>query len=95
MVPIGIEEKPQPSTSFLVFPNPSVGTYNIKIDDADIKNATISVFDVLGKLVYTESNTNLTAGHLKTIDISNAIKGMYFIVVRSEFISKTMRIIKQ
>jgi hypothetical protein len=95
MIPIGISENSISVPAFLVFPNPSGGLYNIKTDDIDVKGASISVFDMLGRTVYNENKTDLISGHLKTIDISNADKGVYFIVIRTNSFVKTVRIIKQ
>ncbi|MCW3071120.1 MAG: fibronectin, type [Bacteroidetes bacterium] len=95
MVMIGIPENEVQIPDFLVFPNPSRGLYNIKTDDMDVKGASIMVYDMLGRIVYLEVKTDLLSGHLKTIDISGADRGMYFIVVQTSTFKKTTRIIKQ
>jgi hypothetical protein len=97
MVMIGTpeNEKPVLIPQFLVFPNPSQGIYHIKTDDIDIKDASLTVFDITGRIIYNETRIDMLASNLKTIDLSNAGKGMYFISIRTAAFTKTMRIIKQ
>lgn len=99
MIPGGVatgvqEEDPEP-TPFLVFPNPSIGVYNIKNDGTDLEDISIHVFDILGKCVYMEKKLDLPKGHIKTIDISNAATGMYSILISNNKIHLSAKIIKQ
>ena len=62
---------------------------NVELDaDSD---ATITVVDVLGQVVYT-SNENFTAGERKMIDLSSNAKGMYILSVEGEGVNTVERI---
>jgi hypothetical protein len=96
MVMPGIAEKySKQIPEFLVFPNPSQGIYNIKTDNMDIKGASIFIVDILGRTVYTEAKIEFLSGHLKTIDLSSVTSGLYFICIKTNSFSKTLRVIKQ
>lgn len=76
-------------TTVSIFPNPSNGVVNVELDtDSD---ATITVVDVLGQVVYT-SNENFTAGERKMIDLSSNAKGMYILSVEGEGVNTVERI---
>jgi hypothetical protein len=60
---------------FKLYPNPSNGMINIELDDQNVTETSVKVFDALGKLVYeTEFNTFITQ-----LDLSNIADGTYFV----------------
>ncbi|MFO7827111.1 MAG: C25 family cysteine peptidase [Bacteroidales bacterium] len=64
-----------------VYPNPTDGLINIEISGAEIDNYSVSVYDVLGKLVYNkklEGHKNIR----EEIDLSMHSKGLYFLNIR-------------
>ena len=63
----------------LVFPNPSNGTLNIALTEK--KEATIEIYNIVGKLVYTSGNPLNT--QLFTINIENQPSGIYFVNIKT------------
>jgi hypothetical protein len=53
--------------------------------------ATVTVVDVLGQVVYS-SNENFVAGERKMINLSNKAKGMYILTVEGEGVNTVERI---
>ncbi|MGB5982563.1 MAG: T9SS type A sorting domain-containing protein [Nonlabens sp.] len=84
---IGNSEK----QSFNLFPNPVNDELNIDLTDFSLKDAGITVYNVLGQKVaaYKVNSGN----SLQTIDVSNLNSGAYFIEVVSENHSVTQKII--
>lgn len=76
--------------SFVVYPNPNNGTFNIKLT-TPVDNIQISVFDISGRNVYSnmDSNTNLNY----TIDLGTAQSGIYLLQVSDGKRTKTKKII--
>jgi photosystem II stability/assembly factor-like uncharacterized protein len=75
----------------ILYPNPAGNQISIKIPIESKLN--ISVFDLIGKLVYQKYDLLLNDTH--TIDVSYFNKGMYFIEIRSEYGSVTKKLIKK
>ena len=63
--------------NFDVYPNPSIGTYNIKLP-INSKAQFFEVYDVIGKLISYSKLNNSTNEHKLTIDSAD---GIYFIKV--------------
>lgn len=72
-----------------LFPNPSNGRFNLSFNDC-IKFCEVSVFDVLGKVIYQNIVTN---DNQVFIDISKCAKGAYLVRVSSDNMSITKRVI--
>ncbi len=68
-----------------IYPNPTNSILNIK----NAENASIEVYDVLGKLLYTQSNITFN----EQINVSNFQVGTYFIKLSKEGQVSTERII--
>jgi hypothetical protein len=75
-------------TNFRIYPNPSNTILNIEIDN----NATIIVFDMIGKEIITRK---ISLG-ISQLDLSNYANGIYLLKVTTDNNqSKTMKIVKQ
>lgn len=72
---------------FSVYPNPTSGSVNIKLQDAT--SANISVTDVLGKTVLAKQIN----GTENTLDIAALNSGVYFITVQAGSAQSTQKII--
>ena len=75
---------------FSISPNPASTTLNIKISEK-LNNAKITVFDVLGKKVYTKDLNTLTP----SVDVSKWNSGVYLVKISSENFTQTRRFVKQ
>ena len=64
--------------NYTVYPNPASNTLNIRIDDVTgTDQATIRIFDITGRQVYT----NVTGQQVTTINTSAWARGMYNVVM--------------
>ncbi|MEI8279050.1 MAG: T9SS type A sorting domain-containing protein [Bacteroidota bacterium] len=70
--------------SLKVYPNPTTGLLNISAEGLQGNNATISCYDIVGKLILqrTLSNNNHTLN--TSIDISNMPKGVYLMQIQTD-----------
>ena len=64
--------------SFSIYPNPNNGQFRIEASSTENKATTLSVKDVLGKTILSES-VNLVNNFSKDMDLSQLTKGVYFI----------------
>lgn len=70
------------NTNFLIYPNPVSEVLNIRIQASQINK--ILIFDALGKMVSTSSNSNL-------VDLSSLSNGLYFIKINTNNRKTTVR----
>ncbi len=62
-----------------VFPNPMNAQTNFKIESSNLKNTSLQVFDVMGKMVREEMHTNSTFTFYK----KNLSSGIYFYKIKN------------
>ena len=68
--------------SFVFYPNPASDFVTVSLKDSSNSISTISVFDVLGKMILQKTaNDTVTT---ETIDLSSVNPGIYFIEVQTE-----------
>lgn len=75
---------------FSIAPNPAKNRLNI-ILPTGLANAKVTVFDVLGKMVYSGDISNISS----SINVSNWNSGVYLVKVTSNDVTQTKRFIKQ
>lgn len=75
---------------FTISPNPAKNKLNITLPSG-VPSAKVSVFNVLGKLVYSGEISNFNG----SINISNWNSGVYLVKVNTNNLTKTKRFIKQ
>ncbi|TND09469.1 MAG: hypothetical protein FD123_1275 [Bacteroidetes bacterium] len=80
-VPIGVEEQGQAAANVSVFPNPFRESATFRVSDAELKNARLEIFDVLGNKVRVINNLS---GNSFTIDQEGLGSGVYFYQLISE-----------
>jgi hypothetical protein len=78
--------------SIAIFPNPAINQITISTKNEIIKDGQISVFDGLGKTVWT---SKVDSFQEKNLDIKNWAKGMYYVRIRSTEGIWTGKFIKQ
>lgn len=91
---LGVNETAANKDVFVVYPNPSKGLLNIKFVNSN-EVYDITVYDVSGKLVFTQANNKLNHDKVGTFDLSQLVKGDYLIKVKSKNIEKTIKWIKE
>ncbi|NME70791.1 right-handed parallel beta-helix repeat-containing protein [Flammeovirga aprica] len=75
---------------FVVYPNPSSGTFNIKRNQI-LENTRITIFSTLGQMVYDQN----ASSDIENIDLKGLGNGVYIIKMTSDNITKTKQIIIQ
>jgi len=78
------------SNEFSISPNPATSKLNVYLPQ-DSTDATISVYDVLGKRVYTSHVDVLSA----SIDVSKWNSGVYLVRISTDDTTQTKRFVKQ
>ncbi len=86
---LGVSDNGIDNNNFVVYPNPSNGEITIK-SRVDVGNATISIFDMNGRKVFTQkleihTSANVNASKLNT--------GIYLMQIESANRSQTMKLI--
>ncbi|MES2133704.1 MAG: T9SS type A sorting domain-containing protein [Bacteroidota bacterium] len=66
-------------TPVLIYPNPSTDKLNIEINQTPQSDLNVLIYDVLGKVVYKNSEKNITGSLKLSVDVSGLQKGMYFL----------------
>jgi hypothetical protein len=78
-----------------IYPNPSKGVFKLNIEHegsaADVK---VTVFDVLGKTIYSSSDKKSDVSYQQEIDLQNMPNGMYFVQIQEGDMVVTKRVLK-
>jgi hypothetical protein len=73
-----------------IFPNPASGVLNVSVDDLQT-NATLQVYDVMGKLVMQQqTNKNVTA-----LNVSKLPSGIYMINIKATEGTRSIKFVKE
>lgn len=72
------------NNSIKIYPNPSNGLLNIKLNDNLGEFMKISVFDISGKNVYSSQFEFINDNQIKTIDLNDLEKGVYSIQINTK-----------
>ncbi len=75
-----------------IYPNPNNGIFNIKLSNIK-EDANIEVYNLMGKMVYKQTDKNMSNENVLTIDLSNLAKGVYIAVVKSGLSVNTEKVI--
>lgn len=87
----GIDE--QASIDVGVFPNPASGIFNIEIKGEANNPVNINVINVTGSVVFSLENIVVSGSHIEKVDLSNYADGNYSVVILSNGISTTKKIV--
>jgi hypothetical protein len=81
------------SNEITVYPNPTTGILNIDSNnEVSIDNVSITIHDVLGKCVFTNTYNSLTH---QSISISNQQAGIYFVTIQNQSRTSHFKVIKK
>ncbi len=70
------------NTALFVYPNPSNGLFEVKLNTGRRINGTISVIDLMGREIYKE-NLDVTNLYTTRIDLRNFAKGIYTLLLKT------------
>jgi gingipain R len=77
--------------SFKVYPNPSTGVFTIEF--STVNTNVITIQNVIGQVVYTETIQDENTVIQKQIDLNNLGKGEYFITISNETSHKVEKLV--
>jgi hypothetical protein len=80
------------SEKVVVFPNPTKGYLQVYVNGTD-KEIEMSLFDVLGNLQLS-SNKDMSSNRTIDFDITNLSNGIYFLLLNSDTVRESIKIIK-
>lgn len=84
------------SESFNVYPNPTSDIIFISLPSTTNENLDIAIYDITGRLVYSENTSQLNnTTNQHQISMSALPTGLYFVQLKSEKLHKTIKVIKQ
>jgi hypothetical protein len=84
-----------PVSDLMVFPNPTVGIYNLQFTVYDLQSFQVQLFDLYGREAANLLDRQLKEGeHHLEYDISDLAPGVYFLVIKAGMKSQKVKIIK-
>ncbi|MEN8828408.1 MAG: S8 family serine peptidase [Flavobacteriales bacterium] len=72
-----------------IYPNPNNGEFDLTIDNAKINDVNVTIFDVYGRMVYSNTLTN----KINRIQLDNIASGVYSVRITSKDQTVTKKII--
>ncbi len=79
------------ATNFSIAPNPNNGTFSIQLKE-QTNNYSVMIIDSLGRIVY-DNDFDQTTDLVQTIQLDNALSGLYFVTIKSNGEILTKKII--
>ncbi|MDQ3190676.1 MAG: GEVED domain-containing protein, partial [Bacteroidota bacterium] len=89
----GIKENGSPE--FVIYPNPTLGIFNISVNDANFDQLLITIIDLNGREVYNEIDKNIFSNYTKQINLNGLSRGIYYIKLNIGTELKVHKIILQ
>jgi hypothetical protein len=78
-----------------IYPNPSNGLFTLSINNVVTNQIVISILDIQGKIVFAETDKNISADYKKQINLSDLAKGIYYVKINIGSDLKTQKLIVQ
>ena len=79
----------------MVSPNPTTEGVNVDFSTSKIGKLSVTVIDILGKVVRTETVTTVEGANLMRLDLSNLAQGTYVLTLNDGETLATQRVVKQ
>ena len=67
-----------------VYPNPSSGKFSVSFISEKLQSLEVSISDVMGKIIYKEVRESFVGEYIKTIEINDHSKGLYFLEIKND-----------
>lgn len=87
----GISEASQKIINYQFYPNPATDKLNLVIEDETNSNFELSIFDVMGKIVKHVST--LTSNIKHEIVLGDLSRGLYFLKIKSDNVSRIEKLV--
>jgi|GEM_PF-5421896 hypothetical protein len=92
----GIDENTSDVINIVTYPNPFTASLQIAIASPQVTEATFTLTNTIGQVIYHSKETQLAAGYTKSLDLSYLPKGVYFIEVKAQQGGKVVkRVVKE
>ncbi len=89
----GIKASSASEAAYSVVPNPSNGSFNVSLKGLNSANATISIYSLVGKLVYQSNSETSNGALVKDIQLDDVANGVYMVKVTSDNHSFTKKLV--
>lgn len=78
-----------------VWPNPFSSDLSIALLNQEMHEATFTITDAVGRVVYQKEESNLAKGYTKVLDLGPLAKGVYFVEVNAGGEKTVKRVVKE
>ncbi len=78
-----------------VYPNPFATDVAISVQKENLREATFTISNSLGQIIYQRAENNLSQGYTKMLDLRYLPKGLYFIAVEADGERVVRRVVKE
>jgi len=78
---VGIKEQPMKDFHFVIFPNPTTNICYLNYDLTKESEVTVSVYNMLGELVYSEVSYKSTGNVTQELSLKNLMQGNYSVEI--------------
>ncbi|HLP50704.1 MAG TPA: T9SS type A sorting domain-containing protein [Chitinophagales bacterium] len=78
-----------------VWPNPFTTDLSIALTGEHVTGATFTITNLMGQVVYQQTETNLATGYTKMLDLSYLANGVYFVAVNTGDRMMVERVVKE
>lgn len=78
-----------------VYPNPFISGININFNNASVQSVSYSVTDIMGKIVLTSPNKNISTQYVDQINLDFISEGIYIVTLNINSVQQTIKIIKK
>lgn len=80
---------------FTIYPNPNNGQFKLKIDKHNSGNLSINLYQINGKLIFSQNLPDHKGKVSLPIDLSKYVKGVYYLQIVSDGEVVTKKVIYQ
>jgi len=80
-------------TGMSIYPNPANNQVNVALSSTETANATLSVFNLMGQCVYTETVNVMEGNNVITVNVNNLNAGIYMVNVKTAQGTSTQKLI--
>lgn len=81
---LNVSTKAMNAELFDVYPNPSTGVFNIKLNTISKVLYNIEIYNSLGALIWKQDDVSIDGNNIKKIDLNSAISGLYTLVLKNK-----------
>ncbi len=92
--PLGINETSN-NSNVLVYPNPFTSNIAISLQKENLNEATFTISNMLGQVVFTKAENNLASSYTKILDLSYLPNGVYLVEVIADGERVVKKVVKE